>query len=179
MYQKPMHLYTYIPPLSAHPKSCFKGSIIGKLLRYWHQNTDEADFININSLPIQRQINRGHPIQDIILILQKAASSIDNTITRISTNTHERKIPNTSNDTLYIHWKFHQLDITQQMIRQIYDKTQKNFDTFNKMTIALSRPKNLRDILCCTQLQPIPDNNVSDILKQLEENPTVEKKNSR
>jgi hypothetical protein len=65
------------------------------------------------------------------------------------------------------------------MIRQIYDKTLKNFDTFNKMTIALSRPKNLRDILCCTQLQPIPDNNVSDILKQLEENPTVEKQNNR
>jgi len=30
-YQKPMNLYLYIPPLSAHPPSCFKGLIFGEI----------------------------------------------------------------------------------------------------------------------------------------------------
>jgi hypothetical protein len=37
-YQKSMNLYLYIPPLSAHPHSCFKGLINGELRRYWIQN---------------------------------------------------------------------------------------------------------------------------------------------
>ncbi len=40
------------------------------------------------------------------------------------------------------------------------------------MLIAISCPKNLRDILFYTQLQPVADNNISNILKQIKENPT-------
>jgi hypothetical protein len=75
-----MNLYTYIQPLSAHPKSCFKGLITGELLQYWHQNTDEKDFINITSLFIKRLTQRGHRTQDIIPILQRTAASIDNSL---------------------------------------------------------------------------------------------------
>jgi hypothetical protein len=42
-FQKPLNLFLYIPPLSAHPLSCFKGLITGEIYRYWLQNTDEAD----------------------------------------------------------------------------------------------------------------------------------------
>jgi hypothetical protein len=35
------------------------------------------------------------------------------------------------------------------------------------MRIAMSRPKNLRDLLCKTQLKPRPNNNVSDILQNM------------
>jgi hypothetical protein len=48
-FQKTMNLYTYIPPLSAHPNSCFKGFITGEILRYWSQNSDKQDFISITS----------------------------------------------------------------------------------------------------------------------------------
>jgi hypothetical protein len=57
-----MNLYTYIPPLSAHPISYFKGLIIGELLCYWLQNSDKQDFINITSLFIQRLVNRGQQL---------------------------------------------------------------------------------------------------------------------
>jgi hypothetical protein len=45
-YQKNMNLYLYIPPLSAHPPSCFKGLIVGEIRRYWLQNSSE-DFKTI------------------------------------------------------------------------------------------------------------------------------------
>jgi hypothetical protein len=45
-YQKPLNLYLYIPPLSAHPPSCFKGLIYGEIRRYWTQN-NPSDFTNI------------------------------------------------------------------------------------------------------------------------------------
>jgi len=164
-----MNLYTCIPPLSAHPKSCLKGLITGELLWYWHQNTDEKDFINITSLFIVRLIQRGHRIQDIIPIVQKTVAIIDNSL-RITANTNRQSEKN-PNDTLHIHWKYHPSDITKQKIRQIYDNTLKNTANFDKMIIIVSRPRNLRDILCHTQLQPIPDNNISNILKQLKDNP--------
>jgi hypothetical protein len=55
--QKPMKLYLYIPPLSAHPLGCFKSLITGELLRYWKQNSDPKDFIEITSLFIQRLLD--------------------------------------------------------------------------------------------------------------------------
>jgi hypothetical protein len=160
-----MNLYTYIPPLSAHPKSCFKGLITGELLQYWHQNTDERDFINITSLFIKRLTQRGHHIQDIIPILQRAAASIDNCI-QITANANNKQSEKNHNNTLYIHWKYHPSDITIQRIRHIHNKTLKNHHNFEKMIIAVKRPKNLRDILFHTQLQPVTDNNVSSILTQ-------------
>ncbi len=73
-YQKPMNLYTYIPSLSAHPKSCFKGLIKGELLRYWLQNSEEKDFISTTSLFIHRLLARGHRLNEIIPLLQTAAA---------------------------------------------------------------------------------------------------------
>jgi hypothetical protein len=42
-----LNLYLYIPPLSAHPTSCFKGFITGEILRYWNQNSNKEDFITL------------------------------------------------------------------------------------------------------------------------------------
>jgi len=38
------------------------------------------------------------------------------------------------------------------------------------MWIAMSRPKNLRDILCRTNIPAISNNNASDILQKLQDN---------
>jgi hypothetical protein len=41
-YKKPLNLYLYIPPLSAHPNSCLKGLIKGELQRYWTLNNHQT-----------------------------------------------------------------------------------------------------------------------------------------
>ena len=164
-FQKPLNLYLYIPPHSAHPQSCFKGFITGELLRYWRQNTNSEDYIQITSSFIQRLLQRGHSLNDILPLIQAATKHIDNInlrppITNINTTS------NTDN-TLFIHWRHHPNDISKKTIRTIYNNTLQGKDTFNHMCIATSRPKNLRDMLCHTNLPTISNNNVSDILSKI------------
>ncbi len=164
-YQKPLNLYLYIPPTSAHPSSCFKGLITGEILRYWLQNTQQEDFINITQQFIQRLLQRGHTLEEIIPTIRSAAASIDNT--QGARNLLQPKIP--SEDTLYIHWNYHPSDIKKNDIHRIYNETLKGHDYFRQMRIAMSRPPNLRDTLCRTNIPDLPGRNSSDILRNIQE----------
>ncbi len=151
-----MNLCLYIPPLSAYPTTCFHGLIIGKILRYWNQNSNKDDFINIKSLFIQRLILWGHQIPEITSALQAAVTLINN----------DRSNDPTDNDknTLFFHWKHNPNDINRSTIQTINNNTLNGVDNFTKMRIAVSRPRNLRDLLCHTRLPYMQDCNVSDIL---------------
>jgi len=110
-YQKPLNLYLYIPPLSAHPSSCLKGLITGEIYRYWSQNSNTEDFINITTNFILQLTQRGHQIHQLILMLQTAAANIDNI------NIKKEKQKDThDDDTLYIHWRHHPSNINNQTI---------------------------------------------------------------
>jgi hypothetical protein len=61
-YQKELNLYLYIPPLSAHPSSCFKGLINGEIFRFWVQNSPQ-NFIILLPKFIERLAARGHTIE--------------------------------------------------------------------------------------------------------------------
>jgi hypothetical protein len=54
-------------------------------------------------------------MENIIPLLQSAASTIDNTVTH---NTNHLKSKNQDN-TLYIHWKYHPTGINNQTLRNI------------------------------------------------------------
>ena len=43
LYEKPMALYLFIPPHSAHPPGVLKSHINGNILRIFRLNTDERD----------------------------------------------------------------------------------------------------------------------------------------
>jgi len=151
-YQKPMNLYFYIPP---YPRTQgFNGLIIGEILRYWYLNSDKDDFINITSLFIQRLNQRGHKFSNITPALQTAM--IDNNRSNSPTDN--------VNNTLFIHWKHNPNYINRSTICTIYNNTLNGNDNFTKMRIAVSRPRNLRDVLCHTRLPDLQDCNVSDIL---------------
>jgi len=61
-HQKGLNLYLYIPPISAHPASCFRGLITGEIICYWTQNSKEEDFIHITQQFIQHLIQHGHKL---------------------------------------------------------------------------------------------------------------------
>jgi hypothetical protein len=76
MFQKMMNLYLYIPPLSSHPPSCFKGLIAGELRQYYLQNNTEK-FQEILAKFIGRLLDRGHSIEDISPLLLQVANNLD------------------------------------------------------------------------------------------------------
>ena len=149
-----MNLYLYIPPFSAHPPSCFKGLITGELRRYWLQN-NPINFQNILMKFIQRLVDRGHTLENLVPIITQAAQTLE--MHNVTNNDSQK--PNT----LYIHWQHHPYGLQRRDIRRIYDKILKPHVPYDKMQIAISRPKNLRDILTRAALQ-MPKNYTVDNL---------------
>ena len=58
-YQKPMNLYLYLSPSSAHTRGVMKGTIFGLLPRYKAQNTHRSDCIFFTALLLCRLLARG------------------------------------------------------------------------------------------------------------------------
>jgi len=159
-YQKDMNLYLYIPPRSAHPSSCLKGLLHGELQRYWIQN-NPTDFQEMAYKFIQRLLARGHTIDELTPLLLQAASHL-NTARTVD-------LPkNTQNaDTLFIHWQHHPQGLQRRHLHQIYNATLKQDAPYSKMTVAVSRPTNLRDLLVRAQLNTPSDTYTQDIINRL------------
>jgi hypothetical protein len=131
-----------ISPPSQAPK-CLKGLISGEIRRYWLQNSPE-DFESILSKFIIHLTNRGHHLNDLVPILQQAALKLN------STSTHAPHQPNSNN--LYIHQVYHPNGLQRTDIREAYNATLKPILNFEKITVAISCPGNLKDILTKTAL---------------------------
>lgn len=100
-YQKLVKLYLYIPPLTAHLLSCFKGFRMGKLQCYWHQNSITEDFTRITSLFIEHLLQREHLLHQITPFFKSAASALDNRVAY--GNSHKsQNSTNCNNETLGI-----------------------------------------------------------------------------
>ena len=145
-FQKELNLYLYIPSGSAHPPSCLKGLISGELRRYWIQN-GVKDFQEILAKFIHRLTLRGHKLEDLTQIFQQAAAQLE----LKQTNTNSASANN--KNTLFIHWQFHPQGIQRRELRQLYNNLLKPHLDFDKVTIAVSRPKNLRDLLTNAKLE--------------------------
>jgi hypothetical protein len=159
-YQKPLNLYLYIPPLSAHPKSCLKGLIKGELQRYWTQNNHQ-NFQQLTTKFIERLHARGHTIENLTPTLLQAANSL----------TYQTKFKNkdknmVDDNKLYLHWKYHPKGLQRQDIRQTFNTSLRQHIPFEKMVIAMSRPKNLRDVLTRTTLKLPEDFNLNKLIEE-------------
>jgi len=146
-FQKSMNLYLYIPASSAHPPSCLKGLIMGEMRRYWIQNNRD-DFEAILSKFILRLTERGHKIENLIPILMQAAASLNSSVTQ-----HRLNSPNET-QTLYLHWSYHPYGIQRTKLRQLYTEYLAPVLNYDKLVIAMSRPRNLKDLLTKTALTP-------------------------
>jgi len=121
---------------------------MGELRRYWLQN-DPDTFQTMLVKFITRLLHRGHDIANISPILLEAAHAVDKTDRSGATPLHSQS------NTLYLHWTYHPHGLQCKDIKRIFDNTPA-LDCYDKMQIAVSRPKNLRDILTRAALQ-LPD----------------------
>jgi hypothetical protein len=113
-----MNLYLYIPLLSAHSPSCFKGLIAGELQHYWIQNSP-SDFQDILTKFITCLTERGQSLDKLIPIFKQAAARLD--IKPLSTNNGKD-----SQNTLYIHWRYRPNGLQNRDIQQIFNNTLKD-----------------------------------------------------
>jgi len=155
-YQKSMNLYLYIPPLLAlaHPPSCFKGLICGKIRWYWLQNNPER-FQEILLSFIQGSWIEATPL------LTQVARTLDHKTLSPASHKSEKFI------TWYIHWQYHPDGLEWSEIRQIYEKILQPHLPFDKTRVAVSRPKNLRDSLTKTSLTPPQNVNIHKLIETL------------
>jgi hypothetical protein len=77
-----------------------------------------------------------------------------------------KETTDTSN-TLFIHWTHHPHGIHRASIRQIYKQTLQLNDTHDRMVVAMSHPKNLRDILTKTKLSLPNGMTVQDFIAKI------------
>jgi len=161
-YQKSLNLYLCIPPLSVHPPSCFKGLITGEIRRYWLQN-DPKTFQDILAKFLEHLLNKGHTLENLIPLIKHTASLLDSSIT----NPIESPYP--TDNTLYIHRTYHPNGLQRHDIRQLYDAILKPYLNFEKMTVDISRPTNLRDVLTSAKLKAPPHLSVTKLVTDLKQ----------
>ena len=168
-----MNLFLYISEHSAHPPGLTNSLISGILEVYWRQNTHKKDFIHTAKLFYERLMKVGHKSKHLNPVFTEVAKKL-----------HSKSIKNWSHtdspddkNRIFLHWPFHPKDVSRQKIRDIYESIcespNKNGESFkhfttkseeifevSRMTLAYSRPKNLRDLLSPTKLLETEEINV-------------------
>ena len=150
-----MNLLLYIPPASAHPPGVLKSTIYGNLRRYWLQNTNKADYHEAAKSFARHLIDRGHDSNHIKTLFLEAAHKLDNPRPRRITK------PDTKIDQLFFHQQYHPQGLPKSLIRSAYKRFLGTHSGFKRLTIAYSRPKNLRDALMPSRLHTEDGANVS------------------
>ena len=158
-YQKDMNLYLYLPPASAHPRGCIKGTIYGLINRYYAQNTHRQDYIELIVKLYQRLLARGWTKEYIAPLIIEASEKIEQRSKHPQPTTTSGTIDD--DDTrLFIHLQYHPDDVSRRELRQIYKDTCGNV-FFSELgivnpTIAYSRPPNIGEKITQAKLHQAP-----------------------
>ncbi|EJK51930.1 hypothetical protein THAOC_28853 [Thalassiosira oceanica] len=162
LYEKPMALYLYIPPHSAHPPGILTGHVYGEVLRIHRICMDEDDRANRVKTCYDRLISRGHTPSALLPLFKKALANARKFLT---TSTEERmarkqaKKEETKRQ-LYLHVEHHPQGPTSSEIQKLFNNTFLNppGKPFNqigrygelpvdKLIVCHHRPPNLENLL--------------------------------
>ena len=75
IYEKPMALYLYIPPHSAHPPGVRTGHVFGEVLRIHRLCTHENDVVGRIRVFFRRLMQRGHKPTTLLPLFEKALAN--------------------------------------------------------------------------------------------------------
>jgi hypothetical protein len=164
-YQKPMNLYLYIPPGSAHPEKMLRSLIFGRLRAYWLQNTYLSDFYAIAVLLNRRLMARGYSFPTLKPLFEEASIRLQ---TQLSQGRAIHCQPTGANEKaikpIIFHLEYHPGGIQRSQVRQVYSDTLAPLLPDRNLILAVSRPRNLLDRVCSTRLPDIPGKNPSDLI---------------
>lgn len=101
------------PTYICSPHKLFQRIGNREIIRYGTQNTSPEDFIRVTALFLQRLIQHGHLLKDLIPIFKSIAASLES----VRGDRKFNQETSLQDDTLYIHRTFHPRDIRKHEIR--------------------------------------------------------------
>lgn len=124
LYEKPMALYLYIPPHSAHPPGVRNGHIFGEVLRIHRLCSDEDDITERILTFFRRMTQRGHTRSDLLPVFQKA---LCNARKFLATSDDEREAAKAAKleaacRRVYYHVEYHPQGPTSRDIQRLFDE---------------------------------------------------------
>ena len=125
-FQKPMNLYLYLPPHSAHPPGITRSHLYSLLRKYWIQNTLKRDFTSIIKSLFQWLLTRGHHPQCLCKLFINAAHTLDSKPIHSPSSQqiyHGNTPPTSHPNTIFLKWQYHPLGLPKRDLRQIYTST--------------------------------------------------------
>ena len=163
IYEKPMNLYLYIPPHSAHSSGVSTGLVFGHVLKYRHlcSSTTDAD-AKIKEFA-QRLVARGYAKDDVIALLRKAEVNAANFLARTPAEHAlcKERARLESRLQVYFHLQFHPEDPPSKMLQALWKEfvshppgepplaEMENLEGcrvgFDRLIVAYSLPLNLRN----------------------------------
>ncbi|EJK50302.1 hypothetical protein THAOC_30752 [Thalassiosira oceanica] len=112
--------------------------------------SNESDYIHMAVLLLRRLVARGWDRTYIKSLIQSADSRLRSAEAQPSTTPNDRR-PLTNKERLFLHYEYHPGGMPRGQIRQIYQSTcgelLESRLGIKQMTVAYSRPKNVRDVL--------------------------------
>ncbi len=147
-FQKPQNLYQYVQFYSFHPKSTFKGLIIGECIRYARTNSTRSNFDSQVQLFKQRLQKRKYPPHFIVKHVAKVTFLHRHKYLQAALPTQTRYRPI---------FKF----VLPPQHKQLKDIILRGYNEIQKLVsspllIGLNHP-NLRQMLVCSKLRPTDD----------------------
>ena len=122
LYAKPLALYLYIPPHSAHAPGVHTGLVFGNVLRIFQLNSRESDIINDLRLFYNCLVERGHQPRDLT---PRFARAIKNAERYLSLSEAQRRHlkeekKKASKRQVYFHIPFHPNNPSSSQIQKLW-----------------------------------------------------------
>lgn len=137
-FQKTDNTYLYRPPTSCQPPSILRSFVYGSLHRYYWQNTNENDFLQMISLLKQRLQARGHRHIDLVPIFMTAlkkvfVSSLPNPR---STNNNKQTTNNNHIKPIFLHLPYHPNNPPKEELKSLTNEFKNDL---NQLGLPLER----------------------------------------
>ena len=168
LFQKPLNLYLFIPPKSAHPPGVLPGLISGTIYRIHMLCSEPPDIKHHLQTFWNRLLARGYTKEQLLLPFQRGINRALQHVTQTTTS------DDSDTQTLFFHIQYHPSDPNSKTIQQLWrshvsspaycmpleqipvtahDRSRHQFG-ISRLTVCYSRPPNLGNQLSYRKIQP-------------------------